>query len=58
MECLRKHIRDYRMCFNSELYVMICLPIEMGWFNKCVKQIHGELQLKNNLLNAFASLSS
>lgn len=58
MECLRKHIRDYRMCLNSEPYIMICLPIEMGWFNKCVKQIHRLLELKNNLLNAFANLCS
>lgn len=51
MECLRKHIRDYRMCFNSELYVIVCLPIEMGQFSKCIKQIHGQLEFKKKKIS-------
>lgn len=62
MECLRKHIRDYRLCFNSQLYVMVCLPIEMGWFKKCIKTNAQEFGIKDKkkktLLNTFANLSS
>lgn len=47
MECLRKHIRDYRLCFNSQLYVMVCLPIEMGWFKKCIKTNAQEFGIKD-----------